>query len=252
MSSDSKFQAQGEQRSESASSAVEKLRSYVISSDLRSGDKLRPQSELAEMLGVSRSVLREAVATLKAEGLLTSRQGAGVFVANQSTMPFRLSGGDLDQIPAIVNLLELRAAVEIEAAGLAALRRTEAQAVAIRQAWEQIEGAVDDPEASIIADREFHIAIARASGNPHFPEFLEYLRDLLIPRQRLRFRSDPSVSHGGYIRMLQREHGEIEQAIRIRDAVEARAAMRRHLFDGAQRYRLWAEDASLKVGNAPD
>ena len=86
--------------------------------------------------------------------------------------------------------------------------------------------------------------MARASGNPRFEEFLGYLRDLLIPRQQVRVQADPSVGHSGYLRMLQREHGEIEQAIRIGDAVEARAAMRRHLIDGAQRYRRWAEDAT--------
>ncbi|WP_226781215.1 FadR/GntR family transcriptional regulator [Oceaniglobus trochenteri] len=222
--------------------AAEKLRGYVANGRWNVGDKLPPQSNLAETLGISRSVLREAVATLKAEGLLTSRQGAGVFVAKLSSSAFRLSEDDLDQIPGIVNLLELRAAVEIEAAGLAAARRTGEQADMIRAAWVRIEDAIDDPEASIAADRDFHLTVARASDNPRFEEFLGYLRDLLIPRQRIRLQADPAVGHAGYLRMLQREHGEIEQAIRVGDVVEARAAMRRHLVDGATRYRRWAEE----------
>lgn len=232
------------QDADTTRSGVEKLRAYVMNGTWAAGDKLPTQADLCAELGVSRSVLREAMATLKAEGLLTSRQGAGVFVGKRSPSPFRLAGDDLDQIPGILNLLELRAAVEIEAAGLAAMRRTTEQAGRIRAAWGRIEDAIDDPEGSITADREFHLAVARASGNPRFEEFLGYLRDLLIPRQQVRVQADPSVGHAGYLRMLQREHGEIEQAIRIGDAVEARAAMRRHLIDGAQRYRRWAEDAT--------
>ena len=235
---------QTERGADTTRSGVEKLRAYVMNGTWVAGDKLPTQADLCAELGVSRPVLREAMASLKAEGLLTSRQGAGVFVGKQSPSPFRLAGDDLDQIPGILNLLELRAAVEIEAAGLAAMRRTTEQADMIRAAWGRIEDAIDDPEGSIAADREFHLAVARASGNPRFEEFLGYLRDLLIPRQQVRVQADPSVGHSGYLRMLQREHGEIEQAIRIGDAVEARAAMRRHLIDGAQRYRRWAEDAT--------
>ena len=229
------------------SDAVHRLRDLASDPDRSVGDQLPTQTELAKRFGVSRSVLREAVATLKAEGLLTSRQGAGVFIARPAPPPFRLSGDDLDQIPGILNVLELRAAVEIEASGHAALRRSQAQADALRDALTRIEHEIDRGETAIDADLDFHLAIAEAANNPKFGEFLSYLRSLLIPRQRVRLHADPAMGHVGYLRMLQREHGEIEQAIRIGDAVEARAAMRRHLVDGARRYSRWAEEAGAHI-----
>ena len=226
---------------------MHRLRGFLSDADWRAGDRLPTQTKLCERFSVSRSALREAVATLKAEGLLTSRQGSGVFVAKPAPPPFRLSGDDLDRIPGILNLLELRAAVEIEAAGHAALRRTKAQAEAVSEALTRIEREIDEGRTAIDADLAFHLAVADAANNPRFGEFLEYLRSLLIPRQRVRLEADPAVGHAGYLRMLQREHGEIAQAIQVGDAVGARAAMRRHLVDGAQRYRRWAEEAGALI-----
>jgi DNA-binding FadR family transcriptional regulator len=221
---------------------VDRLRDYVANGRWAVGDPLPPQVELAQRFRVSRSVLREAVAALKAEGLLTSRRGAGVFVAAPAPPPFRLSGDTLGALPGILAMQELRAAVEIEAAGLAAQRRSGAQAESVRAAFERIDATIHEETDAIEADFGFHLAIAEATGNPRFPEFLAYMRGLLIPRQQVRLQTDPAAGHAGYLRMLQREHGEIEQAIRVGDAVEARAAMRRHLVDGAQRYRRWAQE----------
>lgn len=227
------------------SHVVARMRKLVGDGAWRPGLKLPTQDQLAAEFRISRSVLREAVAMLKAEGLLTSRRGSGVYVA-KSPPPFvRLSGEDLDQMPGILHLLELRAAIEIEAAGHAALRRSERQARAISAALALMDAEIEASENAIQADLEFHLAIAEASNNPRFSEVLGHLRELLIPRQRVRLRTDPALGHAGYLRMLQREHREIEAAIRVGDAVEARAAMRRHLVDGALRYRRWAEDGSV-------
>lgn len=224
--------------------AAERLRAWLVSGQFRPGDQLPTQIELAESFGLSRSVIREAIATLKAEGSLTSRRGAGVFVASSVTIPFRLHNADLSQIPQVLNLLELRAAVEIEAAGHAAQRRTPTQMKDIREALDRIDANIGSETDTIAGDQDFHLAIARAAGNPRFTEFLDFLRGILIPRQTIRLKADASVGTEGYLRMLQREHREIEDAIRIGDPVGARAAMRRHLGDGARRYRQWAEDSA--------
>lgn len=231
---------------EAVRDVVDRLRDYVSNGRWSVGDSLPPQVELAQRFRVSRSVLREAVAALKAEGLLTSRRGAGVFVAAPAAPPFRLHGETLAALPAILDVLELRAAVEIEAAGLAAQRRSAAGADAVRAAFERLNEAIDEEAGAIDADYGFHLSIAEATGNPRFAEFLAYMRGLLIPRQQVRLQTDPAAGHAAYLRMLQREHGEIEQAIRVGDAVEARAAMRRHLVDGAQRYRRWAQDGDRR------
>lgn len=92
---------------------------------LAAGERLPPEHALIALLNVSRTVLREAVSALRAQGLLTSRRGAGVFVTVlPPTPPFRLAIEDLEALPRTLALLEFRAGVEVECAGLAALRRT--------------------------------------------------------------------------------------------------------------------------------
>jgi DNA-binding FadR family transcriptional regulator len=213
--------------------------------DLAPGVRLPTEHELTSALNVSRTALREAVAALKAEGLLVSRRGAGVFVPVEGPRrPFRIAAEDLALVPNVLHVLELRAAIEIEAAGLAAERRTSSQAEAITTALKVIDAEMHKGLSGVQADFAFHVAIAEAANSPYFVVFLSYLRNLLIPRQRIRVEADPIMGSGAYLKMLQREHRAIEQAIWAGDTVAARDAMRVHLVDGARRYRRWAEEAS--------
>lgn len=220
------------------------LTQLIVGGEFAPGERLPPEHVLASAMNVSRSALREAVAALKADGLLVSRRGAGVFVPKDGARrPFRINAADLDLVQNAIDSLELRAAVEIESAGLAAMRRTTAQAEAIRKALEDIDAAMDSGSHGIEADFAFHTAIAAATNNSYFGEFLEFMGKLLIPRRRIRIDADPEIGSRAYLQMLQREHRAIEQAIRARDAVAAREAMRAHLVDSANRYRAWAKEA---------
>lgn len=223
---------------------VRQLRSHIDGPQVEPGYKLPPEHVLAEEFAVSRSVLREAVAALRAEGLLVSRRGSGVFVAEERPVrPFSILPSDLNTVQATVGALELRAGVEIEAAGLAAVRRKSVHIDDIAQALEDMQHRSRRDTSGVAADYAFHFAIARATENTYFVDFLAYLGKFLIPRQSLRMASDPNAGLDTYVAMLVREHHEILNAIRARDGFAAREAMRRHLGGAAERYRRWAMEA---------
>jgi GntR family transcriptional regulator, transcriptional repressor for pyruvate dehydrogenase complex len=219
---------------------------------LSAGERLPPEHELITSLSVSRTVLREAVAALRAQGLLTSRRGAGVFVsALPPTPPFRLAAEDLAALPHALALLEFRAGLEVECAGLAALRRSDEQAQAIRTARLAMREALQNGASGVQADADFHMAIAHASQNPHFAEFLSYLRTVsTIPRAHLHG-ADRTVDHpdhraspdARYAVLLDEVHARIELAITAQNADAAREAMRQHFRVAAERYSNRAVDA---------
>ncbi len=221
-----------------------RLAQLIESGAFAPGQRLPPEHVLTEQFAVSRSVVREAIASMRAEGLVNSRRGSGVYVnEHRQSQPFRISLADVDTVPSIVQVLELRAAVEIEAAGLAARRRSPQQAADVSNALRRIDEVGHDSVEAAQADLHFHQAIADATGNAHFSEFLNYIRGLVIPRQRVRIETQTSLGSDAYLQMLQREHCRIEQAIAVGDEVGARDAMRDHLIGSAQRYQRWASEA---------
>ena len=218
---------------------VERLATEIGSGRLGPGARLPTEQEMMAALGVSRTVVREAVAALRAQGLVTTRQGLGAFVASDpQRRPFRIDPDGLQSIEAVVDLMELRMAVEIETAGLAAERATAKQIRGISQALAAMDRAIRRGEAAIDEDYRFHRAIAEATGNTQFPRFLEYLGRFIIPRRTVR------VSGGrAYLDAFQHEHRAIHDAIRKHDSALARGAMRQHLLKSRERYRKLAAAA---------
>jgi DNA-binding FadR family transcriptional regulator len=217
---------------------VERLAREIGSGRLRQGARLPTEQEMMTAMGVSRTVVREAVAALRAEGLVITRQGLGAFVANDlQRRPFRIDPDGVQSIGDVVDLMELRAAVEVETAGLAAERTTAKQIRAVAHALSAIDRAITRGEAAIDEDFAFHRAIAQGTGNAQFARFLEYLGRFIIPRQSIRVEparvSEPRV----YLETIQSEHRVIYAAIRDHDSTGAREAMRRHLTNGRERYR---------------
>src|SRR5271168_5441753 len=101
---------------------AERIADEIATARLPPGAKLPTEQEMVAAMGVSRTVVREAVAALRAEGLVVTRQGVGAFVAAAPRRPFRIEGGELHSLREVIEVLELRTGVEIEAAGLAAER----------------------------------------------------------------------------------------------------------------------------------
>lgn len=213
------------------------LRDAIAAGEIAIGEKLPSEAALTVQYGVSRTVVREAIASLRADGLVEARQGAGVFVlASEPPGSNPFQNIDFESISSIIEMLELRTAVEVEAAALAAVRRSPAQEDAIYNRLDAFEGALADGGPTGAADLAFHVAIAEASNNPRFGEFLEMLGRAAIPRNRLHKGTGEAVDPD-YLAMLQDEHRQIAEAISTRDEQGARAAMRRHLQGAQQRYR---------------
>lgn len=217
------------------------LRRAVSSGRYAVGARLPSESRLTEELGVSRSVLREAVAALRADGILASRQGAGVFVTRRARdqEPLALLTAAAETVADVIEELELRAAVEIEAAGLAALRASPAQAADIQTRHAAFAAAMRSGEPSEEADYALHLAIARATNNARFEAFLAHLGARTIPRVKLRDAvggaADPRDAD------LHEEHRAIVAAVVAGEPPAAREAMRRHLRGGMARARRLVE-----------
>jgi GntR family transcriptional repressor for pyruvate dehydrogenase complex len=230
---------------------VEQIAGQIRSGRLSPGERLPTEQELMSVLGVSRTVIREAVAALRAEGLVVTRQGAGAFVASdESRVPFRLAPEGLRSIEDVLQVMELRLAIEIEAAAIAARRAGAAAIAVIGNALQAIDRAIDNGEGAVNEDFAFHRAIAAATGNPRFLEFLEFLGRHVIPRQSIRAMIGDAEQQRRYLRRIQREHARIFEALRAGRPAEARQAMRTHLTRGLERYRqIAALSAAAADGN---
>jgi len=218
---------------------VAAVREQILSGDYRPGEKLPTESRLTDLFGVSRTVVREAIATLAADGLVESRQGAGVFVRDRPAMAFSLITAEIsNKISHALNVIEVRMGLEIESAGLAALRRNSAQEAAIQEAFFEFDRLLELGEATGRKDFEFHRAIAAATNNPFYVEVLDALGMRAIPCDVTSPWGTDSVLTREYQQGLQEEHLAILQAISAGDPDAARQAMRRHLTESQERYRV--------------
>jgi DNA-binding FadR family transcriptional regulator len=207
-----------------------------ITSGMRSpGSRLPTEEQLAAEHGVSRSVVREAIARLKSEGLVVTRQGFGASVSpSPPAPPFRIPAESLDSDRAVIEVFELRLAVEAEAAALAAERATAAQrrdiAAALR-ALDRVDAAAGD---GVEEDLAFHRAIVRGANNRRYDDLVAFLGQHI--------RSQMAISRGTSrdahrLNLLRPEHAAIHAAIRARDPEAARAAARAHFRNGIERLR---------------
>ncbi|WP_240233040.1 FadR/GntR family transcriptional regulator [Devosia lacusdianchii] len=221
----------------------------IADEGLKPGDKLPPSDQLCEKFSVSRTVVREAIASLKAEGRLRSLRGSGVYVS----APPKAVGGSMfmeapQDIGDVLDFIEFRMSVEIEAAGLAAERRTETNLLRMEQALSQFARHLEDNSLATDADRSFHRAIADATNNMRFRLFVDEMGERLIPRRALGASFTDEKDKSEFLENIQSEHRRIFDAISDRRADEARAAMRQHLEGGRRRYREWslAHDVALQ------
>ncbi|MGK9230338.1 FadR family transcriptional regulator [Inquilinus limosus] len=218
----------------SLSTALER---EILSGRFKVGDRLPTESELSRTTGVSRTVVREAVAALRASGLVETRRGSGAFVAAQAAPP-RIGPAVLRAtLDDILSVLELRLAVEVEAAALAAARHRDDDIRAMSVALERGEAAAKDWRRLVAADLAFHKAIAAATQNKYFADFIDHLGEFAFPRRHL----DPSAASAyglaDHQERIEAEHRAILEAVRQRDSALASAEMRRHLAGSRARYK---------------
>ncbi|MBV8627722.1 MAG: FadR family transcriptional regulator [Paraburkholderia sp.] len=215
----------------------------IASNVLKPGDKLPTESQLMVTLSVSRTVIREAISRLQAGKIIETRHGIGSFVLE----PPREKLG-IEMVPAttlrdVLSVLELRISLETECAGLAAQRAQAEDIAHMRAALDAIEATRRNGRDSVEADLQFHISLARATGNRYFVDILTQIGSALIPRNRL---DSAGIAHSdpdAYLSLVNLEHESILEAITRRDAEGARAAMRMHLSNSRERLRRANEAA---------
>lgn len=213
------------------------MRDAIANGELKPGDKLPTESGLTQQYQVSRTVIREAIASLRADNLVEVRHGVGVFVlAAQSSAQNGFRSVDVNRVSSIIEMLEVRAAIEIEAAGLAAMRSSPAQQELIFECLETIKRRIGAGEPTIESDRAFHFAIAEATNNRRFRELLDAIGQQMIPRSLLQD-GEVEISPAEYLAQIQSEHAEIAGSIADGNDSAAREAMRAHLKGSQQRYR---------------
>lgn len=217
-----------------------KIAERIEQCSLAPGDKLPTEHALAKSFGVSRSVVREAVAQLRHEGFVHSRQGVGIFVADaQQRQSIRIEQDALRDPQSFFDLFQLRVPLEIEAAGLAARRRSEAQLEEIERTLAEMNGVHKWTEEGIVADLAFHRALTLATNNTYFTTFLGFIAE----------RIGTTISAARSTAVLEEiveitiaEHTVIRDAIAAKDVAAARVAMHRHIVNAAGRLGLRLED----------
>ena len=216
---------------------VSALRDQILGGQILPGQKLPTEGQMTETFRVSRTVIREAMASLAADGLVESRQGAGVFVLEHPALAFGSFNQDIGKVSQAINVLEVRMGIEIESAGLAAQRHNAAQEARIQEAFFEFERLLNLGEPTGKADFAFHREIASATNNPFYVEIIDALGDRTIPCDRNSPWYSVEVLSIEYLTGLQREHLLILKAISASDPDAARAAMRAHLLAAQHRYR---------------
>jgi GntR family transcriptional repressor for pyruvate dehydrogenase complex len=205
---------------------IEQIEGSILAGELKAGDQLPAERELAQRFGVSRTAVREAVKALREKGLVEAYSGRGTFITNGTSQAIRQSLDlmiKIGQPDGCTHLAEVRLILEPEIAALAATRVETQHLAAMREAIAVMDGSRQDPDAYIEADLDFHLALAEAAANPLILSLLDSIVGLLR-EQRLRiFNVDGGPERGQF------HHKRILEAIEARDAEKAREAMRAHL-----------------------
>jgi GntR family transcriptional repressor for pyruvate dehydrogenase complex len=218
-----------------AQRVVTGLKDKILAGDLRPGHKLPSEAELIEEYTVSRTVVREAVTRLRAEGLVETFQGRGSFVlAMPEPTSFTVESAAIRTHYDVLDMIDFRLGIECEAAALAAARIGRAGTESIQAALDAFVAAA--PEDQVEADFGFHRAVAAASGNRFYLDLLDSLGPMMIMLPRTRLGDAYSLTDTGHVERVLREHDNVASAIVAGDPDIARAAMRVHL--GNTRRRL--------------
>lgn len=223
---------------------ADQLAQLIASGEFPSGTRLPAERELAVSLGVSRTSVREAIISLEMSGLVEVRVGTGVFVTKPPEGASH-SGGDAG--PGPFELLAARKLLEGEIAALAARVATPTDAAALRQSVERLKANVNDFAAREAEDRDFHLRLARATGNGSLELVVEGLWD---QRAELWGRLQQHFHTTALTERTIRDHAAIATAVAARDPEAARAAMHRHLARVAREFQRGLDETAQRGRSA--
>lgn len=213
---------------------AQQLAAEISAGRLAAGDKLPPEARLVEQFQVSRTVVREAVSRLKSLGLVDSRQGSGVYVsASPPYAPLNFDARHSASREAVVQLAEVRRALEAEVAALAAQRRTAADIKRLKQSVLALDKAVKAGGDGVEEDLAFHRAIADAAHNPFLIGTLDYLAQFM--RGAIGVTRANEARRADFAAQVREEHHAVVIAIEAGDATRARQAAARHMNNAIRR-----------------
>jgi GntR family transcriptional regulator, transcriptional repressor for pyruvate dehydrogenase complex len=205
---------------------VRQIEDSVLKGTLKPGDQLPAERELAQQLGVSRTAVREAVKALREKGLVEAYSGRGTFITDGTSNAARQSFDlmvKLGQQESSAHLVDLRLLLEPGIAALAAERIEQEHLAAVRDAVAVMERSLKDPAAYVEADLGFHLALAKAVGNPLILSLIDSIVGLLREQRIKVFNAEGGPQRG------QLFHKRILEALEQRNPAMARAAMSEHL-----------------------
>jgi GntR family transcriptional repressor for pyruvate dehydrogenase complex len=218
---------------------VQRLRDYAAGTGLRTGDRLPPERELAERLGVSRVSIKQAIIVLEVQGLVETRQGGGTYLRQDSleSEPVEVLVARRRRLP---DVLDAREALETKLAELAARRRTDGDLKQIDDALTAMRAEIDAGGLGMEGDRLFHHAVTAAAHSSLLGEFMDSIADQIAETRQ------ESLSQPGRPNRSYGQHHRIAEAIRAGDPGAAAAAMRRHVRT-VSRVRLLSWNPELEV-----
>jgi GntR family transcriptional repressor for pyruvate dehydrogenase complex len=216
-----------------ADRVADELAAEIRSGAWAPGERLPTEVALVARFAVSRTVVREAVSRLKSLGLVDPRQGSGVYVRASGFAPLNFDARTARSRQAVVQIVEVRRALEAEVAALAARRRKAADLRRIRQAQRALERAVQAGGDGVAEDVALHRAMADAAGNPFLIDTLRYLGQFLAGATRVTRANE--ARRLDFARQVRDEHEAIVLAIESGDALRAQQAAARHMDNAIAR-----------------
>src|ERR671914_1390886 len=223
------------------------LLEMISSGEYRAGDRLPPERILVEQIGVSRTVVREALNLLETRGLIRIEHGRGAVVSANGAHALHNNLGYLLRMQpgTLWELMEMRKALEVEVAGLAAERATAEDIAAMRTALDRMREKIDAPEGYVEADVGFHEMLARSARNRVILMMMEPIVDLLSASRRM------TGSKEANAKRALRAHEAILKRVEAKDVEGARREMRKHMMTTEHDMReiIGVQD---EVGNAPE
>ncbi len=204
---------------------VSQIERRILNGELKIGDQLPAERDLAQQFGVSRTAVREAIKALREKGLVQAQPGRGTFITDSAARALRHSLRFIAQAGSedgLVSLVEVREMVEPEIAALAAERANPENIAAMRDAIRAMDAAMQQADTFVEADLDFHLALADATQNPLVPALIDSIVHLLREQRKRLFLIGSAAASQHY-------HRRILDAVVAHDAGAARQAMRDHL-----------------------
>ncbi|HLA42583.1 MAG TPA: FadR/GntR family transcriptional regulator [Aggregatilineales bacterium] len=206
---------------------INQIEALIQEGKLRAGDRLPAERELSEQFGVSRTVVREAVKALREKGLVQIQPGKGTYITDGTSEVMRQSISlmvKIDQRKGLANLMQVREMLEPEIAAIAARYAAAEELEEMKSAIEAMDEALEDAEAYIEADQQFHHTLAKAANNELILRLIDPIVDLLREQRIQVFYAGSGGAENGQI-----HHKQIFDAIQNGDSEAARQAMIAHL-----------------------